>query len=114
MIRPARVQRRPRGRIVLARPRVGVRRPRSVSDDAAVVGTRWEGADPRMAISEVVLRRRWSDGQPCHGLWNMLPGAVTGEVLARTGADFVVTDLQHGATAEAELPGVTAAITAAG
>jgi len=67
-----------------------------------------------MAISEVVLRRRWSDGRPCHGLWNMLPGAVTGEVLARTGADFVVTDLQHGATAEAELPGVTAAITAAG
>jgi 4-hydroxy-2-oxoheptanedioate aldolase len=67
-----------------------------------------------MAISEVDLRRRWSDGQPCHGLWNMLPGAVTGEVLARTGADFVVTDLQHGATAEAELPGVTAAITAAG
>ena len=85
-----------------------------MSDDAAVVGTRWEGADPRLAISEVVLRRRWSDGQPCHGLWNMLPGAVTGEVLARTGADFVVTDLQHGATAEAELPGVTAAITAAG
>jgi 4-hydroxy-2-oxoheptanedioate aldolase len=67
-----------------------------------------------MAISEVDLRRRWSDGQPCHGLWNMLPGAVTGEVLARTGADFVVTDLQHGTTAEAELPGVTAAITAAG
>jgi 4-hydroxy-2-oxoheptanedioate aldolase len=67
-----------------------------------------------MAISEVDLRRRWSDGQPCQGLWNMLPGAVTGEVLARTGADFVVTDLQHGATAEAELPGVTAAITAAG
>jgi 4-hydroxy-2-oxoheptanedioate aldolase len=44
----------------------------------------------------------------------MLPGAVTGEVLARTGADFVVVDLQHGAVAEAELPGVAAAITAAG
>jgi 4-hydroxy-2-oxoheptanedioate aldolase len=67
-----------------------------------------------MAISEVDLRRRWSDGQPCHGLWSLLPGAVTGEVLARTGADFVVVDLQHGALAEAELPGVTAAITAAG
>src|SRR5919199_2048756 len=67
-----------------------------------------------MASSEVDLRRRWSAGHVCHGLWSMLPGAVTGEVLARTGADFVVVDLQHGATAEAELPGVAAAITAAG
>jgi 4-hydroxy-2-oxoheptanedioate aldolase len=67
-----------------------------------------------MAISEVDLRRRWSGGQPCTGLWSMLPGAVTGEVLARTGADFVVVDLQHGALAEAELPGVAAAISAAG
>jgi 4-hydroxy-2-oxoheptanedioate aldolase len=65
-------------------------------------------------ISEVQLRRRWSTGQPCHGLWSLLPGAVTGEVLARTGADFVVLDLQHGATGEGELPGVTAAVTAAG
>jgi 4-hydroxy-2-oxoheptanedioate aldolase len=67
-----------------------------------------------VAASEVDLRRRWSDGKPCHGLWNLLPGAATAEVLARTGADFVVVDLQHGATAEAELPGVAAAITAAG
>jgi 4-hydroxy-2-oxoheptanedioate aldolase len=44
----------------------------------------------------------------------MLPGAVTGEVLARAGADFVVVDLQHGATGEAELPGIAAAVTAAG
>ena len=65
-------------------------------------------------MSETELRRRWSVGKPCHGLWSMLPGAVTGEVLARTGADFVVVDLQHGALAEAELPGVAAAITAAG
>jgi 4-hydroxy-2-oxoheptanedioate aldolase len=67
-----------------------------------------------MASSEVDLRRRWSARQPCLGLWSMLPGAVTGEVLARTGADFVVVDLQHGGTAEAELPGLTAAVTAAG
>ncbi len=67
-----------------------------------------------MAISEDDLRRRWADGQPCHGLWTLLPGAVTGEVLARTGPDYVVVDLQHGATAEAELPGVAAAIAAAG
>src|SRR4051794_32246443 len=67
-----------------------------------------------MVMSEGDLRRRWSEGQPCHGLWSLLPGAVTAEVLARTGADFVVVDLQHGATAEAELPGVAAAIAAAG
>lgn len=67
-----------------------------------------------MAMSEVDLRRRWTDGQACHGLWSLLPGAVTGEVLARAGADFVVVDLQHGGAAEAELPGVTAAITGAG
>ncbi|MGY1690711.1 HpcH/HpaI aldolase family protein [Geodermatophilus sp. SYSU D01105] len=67
-----------------------------------------------MALGEDDLRERWSQGRACHGLWSLLPGAVTGEVLARTGADYVVVDLQHGATAEAELPGVAAAVTAAG
>jgi 4-hydroxy-2-oxoheptanedioate aldolase len=67
-----------------------------------------------VAVSEADLRRRWSDGRPCHGVWSLLPGAVTAEVLARTGADYVVVDLQHGAVAEAELPGIAAAITAAG
>jgi 4-hydroxy-2-oxoheptanedioate aldolase len=64
--------------------------------------------------SEVELRRRWTAGQACHGVWSLLPGAVTGEVLARTGADFVVVDLQHGAATESDLPAVAAAITAAG
>ena len=67
-----------------------------------------------MPIDEDELRRRWAAGQPCHGLWSLLPGAVTGEVLARTGADYVVVDLQHGATAETDLPGTAAAVTAAG
>src|SRR4051795_4841626 len=67
-----------------------------------------------MAISEVELRHRLAAGQACHGVWSSLPGVVTGELLARTGVDFVVVDLQHGALAEAELPGVAAAITAAG
>lgn len=65
-------------------------------------------------MSEFDLRARWSEGQPSHGLWSLLPGAVTAEVLARTGADFVVVDLQHGAVTEADLPGVAAAIRAAG
>jgi 4-hydroxy-2-oxoheptanedioate aldolase len=67
-----------------------------------------------VAVSGAELRRRWAGGRPCHGVWSMLPGAVTGEVLARAGADFVVVDLQHGATGEAELPGIAAAVTAAG
>lgn len=60
------------------------------------------------------LRERLASGRRCCGLWSLLPGAVTGEILARTGADYVFLDLQHGALAEAELPGVTAAIHAGG
>lgn len=67
-----------------------------------------------MVIDEDVLRHRWSEGQPCHGLWSLLPGVVTAEVLAGTGPDFVVVDLQHGAVTEAELPGIAAAVRAAG
>ena len=67
-----------------------------------------------MVISALNLRGSWSEGQACHGLWSLLPGAVAGELLARTGADFVVVDLQHGAVTEVDLPGVAAAITAAG
>jgi 4-hydroxy-2-oxoheptanedioate aldolase len=67
-----------------------------------------------MAVSAVDLRNRWAGGQACHGLWSLLPGAVTAEVLARTGPDYVVVDLQHGAVAEAELPGIAAAVSAAG
>jgi 4-hydroxy-2-oxoheptanedioate aldolase len=67
-----------------------------------------------MRLTEVDLRRRWAQGRPAHGVWSLLPGAVTGELLAGTGADYVVLDLQHGALAEADLPGVTAAVSAAG
>jgi len=65
-------------------------------------------------MDDVELRQRLAAGQACHGVWSSLPGAVTAELLARTGVDFVVVDLQHGALAEAELPGVAAAISAAG
>jgi 4-hydroxy-2-oxoheptanedioate aldolase len=60
------------------------------------------------------LRERLAAGQACTGLWSQLPGVVTAELLAGTGADFVVLDLQHGALAETDLPGVTAAVAAAG
>jgi 4-hydroxy-2-oxoheptanedioate aldolase len=70
--------------------------------------------DRRVALSGDDLRSRWAAGQVCTGVWSLLPGAVAAEVLARTGADYVVADLQHGATTEADLPGITAAVTAAG
>lgn len=62
----------------------------------------------------MTLRDRWAAGRPAYGIWSLLPGAVTAELLARTGPDYVVLDLQHGALSEADLPGVTAAIAAAG
>ena len=39
---------------------------------------------------------------------------MTADLLARTGPDYVVLDLQDGALGEADLPGVTAMIAAAG
>jgi 4-hydroxy-2-oxoheptanedioate aldolase len=60
------------------------------------------------------LRSGWAVGRPAHGIWSLLPGPVTAELLARTGPDYVVLDLQHGALGEADLPGVTAAVAAAG
>jgi 4-hydroxy-2-oxoheptanedioate aldolase len=60
------------------------------------------------------LRAQLAAGRPCTGVWSLLPGAVTGELLARTGADYVFLDLQHGALGEGELPGVTAAVSAGG
>jgi 4-hydroxy-2-oxoheptanedioate aldolase len=42
------------------------------------------------------------------------PASGAGELLAGTGAEYVVLDLQRGALTEADLRGVTAAIVAAG
>src|SRR5690349_11500994 len=66
------------------------------------------------AITVSDLRRRWAAGRPVRGIWSRLPGVVTAELLARSGPDYVVFDLQHGALDEADLPGVTAAVVAAG
>lgn len=65
-----------------------------------------------LTVSE--LRSRWAAGRPAHGVWSRLPGTVTAELLARSGPDFVVLDLQHGALGEPDLPGVTASVVAAG
>ena len=56
------------------------------------------------------LRRRES----VVGLWSSLPGVAAAALLASSHPDFVVTDLQHGAASEGDLPGLTAAIVACG
>jgi 4-hydroxy-2-oxoheptanedioate aldolase len=66
------------------------------------------------AITVRDLRGWWAAGRSARGVWSRLPGVVTAELLARSGPDYVVFDLQHGALAEADLPGVTAAVVAAG
>jgi 4-hydroxy-2-oxoheptanedioate aldolase len=67
-----------------------------------------------MTSDAAELRRRLAAGEACTGVWSLLPGAVTGELLARTGADHVFLDLQHGALDERDLPAVTAAVVAGG
>jgi 4-hydroxy-2-oxoheptanedioate aldolase len=60
------------------------------------------------------LPARLRGGSPLYGLWSTLPGVLPVELAARSGADYVVVDLQHGAAAEADLPGMLAAVATAG
>jgi 4-hydroxy-2-oxoheptanedioate aldolase len=62
--------------------------------------------------SGATLRLRLEGGEPIVGVWSVLAGPATAELLASCEPDFVVADLQHGAVAEHELPGVLAAIRA--
>jgi 4-hydroxy-2-oxoheptanedioate aldolase len=61
------------------------------------------------------LRGRLTAGETLVGAWCSLPGAATASLVAGLpGLDYLVTDLQHGASAETELPGICAAATARG
>jgi len=35
-------------------------------------------------------------GRPAMGVWQMLPGANVSRILARSGADWVLVDCEHG------------------
>ena len=48
------------------------------------------------------------------GLWCTLPSPLAAELLARSGADYVVIDQQHGAVAPADLAAMTQAVHGAG
>lgn len=42
------------------------------------------------------LKTRMQDGQHVFGTWSMLPSSTVVDVIARSGIDFIVIDLEHG------------------
>lgn len=42
------------------------------------------------------LKQRWARGEVTLGAWCFLPGALSAEILARAGFDWVLVDMQHG------------------
>ncbi len=65
----------------------------------------WPGAE---------LRRRIHAGETLFGVWASLGSPGSAELLARAGLDWVVVDLEHGYTTEAELLAHLTAIEAGG
>jgi 4-hydroxy-2-oxoheptanedioate aldolase len=49
-----------------------------------------------------------------YGAWSTIPSPLSVRLLAATGLDYVVVDLQHGGATEHDLPGLTSAIRLAG
>ena len=60
------------------------------------------------------FRSRLVACEPLYGAWSVIPSALSVRLLAATGLDYVVIDLQHGGATERDLPGMTAAIRLAG
>ena len=60
------------------------------------------------------FRARLVAREPLYGAWSMLSAAVSVRLLAASGLDYVVIDLQHGTATEHDLPGLTDAIRVAG
>jgi 4-hydroxy-2-oxoheptanedioate aldolase len=56
------------------------------------------------------LRRRVQSGETLFGAWDGLGSPSSAELLGRSGLDWVVVDLEHGAATEAELLGHLTAI----
>ena len=56
----------------------------------------------------------WAQGRTAFGLWAMIPGPFTVEILASTGPDYVCVDGQHGLIDYAAMVPMLAAVEAAG
>ncbi len=50
----------------------------------------------RLEVGVNPLREAWAQSRAAFGLWSVVPGSFGVEVLARTGADYVCVDQQHG------------------
>jgi 4-hydroxy-2-oxoheptanedioate aldolase len=57
---------------------------------------------------------RVRSGETVYGGWLVVPGPLGAVVMARSGVDYVVIDLQHGGSTEHDLAGMTASIRLAG
>jgi 4-hydroxy-2-oxoheptanedioate aldolase len=60
------------------------------------------------------FRSRLVAREPVYGAWSVIPSPLSVRLLAATGLDYVVIDLQHGGATETDLPGMTSAIRLAG
>jgi 4-hydroxy-2-oxoheptanedioate aldolase len=60
------------------------------------------------------LREKWAAGEATLGLWSSIPSPFMVELLARSGADYVCVDLQHGLADFTDLASLLQAITTGG
>ncbi len=60
------------------------------------------------------LRARWDAGEPAFGLWAGIPTALTAELAAYGGYDYVCVDLQHGLADETAMVSMFRGVEAAG
>ncbi|MGZ4297373.1 MAG: HpcH/HpaI aldolase family protein [Solirubrobacteraceae bacterium] len=56
----------------------------------------------------------WNEDRPAFGLWGSIPTALTAELAAVAGFDYVCVDLQHGGADEERMVGMFSAIEARG
>jgi 4-hydroxy-2-oxoheptanedioate aldolase len=60
------------------------------------------------------LDQCWKEDRPAFGLWGSIPSALTAEIAAAVGCDYVCVDLQHGGADEQRMLAMFSAIEARG
>jgi 4-hydroxy-2-oxoheptanedioate aldolase len=60
------------------------------------------------------LKQKLDRGEPVFGFWSMIPSPMVSHVMASSGADFVISDLEHGNSTLESLEAMNYAIRAAG
>jgi 4-hydroxy-2-oxoheptanedioate aldolase len=65
-------------------------------------------------VTQASFNERVRGGEVVFGGWLAAPGPITARLVAATGLDYVVIDLQHGTATEHDLPALTTAIRLAG